>query len=285
MDIKPPCGKHRCAMGGLIFTRSSKRGSLSRSIRSIFPFWPERIRDGFGQRAAAIALTLLLEGVLALLLLTLAPPITPHEEEAAVTVINLDTRPDSERAPDPPKRNAQDARAVKQLPPSELAPHQPIEPPPASLDPPWIELSREQMAAAEIGAISPRPAPPSAAPQPMMGPPDTRTSGDTQRVGGQGPGGEPLYAASWYRKPYDDELRGYLSTARGPGWGLIACRTVPDYRVADCVAVDEYPAGSNIARAVLAAAWQFRVRPPRIGGQLRIGEWVRIRIDYDVRPQ
>lgn len=148
-----------------------------------------------------------------------------------------------------------------------------------------MELSREQMAAADIGAISPLPTPPSAARPAMMGPTDTGSPGDTQRVGGQGPHGEPLYAASWYREPYEDELRGYLSTAQGPGWGLIACRTVPEYRVEDCVTIDEYPQGSNIARAVLAAAWQFRVRPPRIAGRLKIGEWVRIRIDYGVRRQ
>ena len=257
---------------------------MSRPIRSVFSSWPERIRAEFGPRAAGIILTLLLEGLLALLLLTLAPSITP-QEEAAVAVFNLDARPDSEQAADPSETKVQDAPAVEQLPQPEPEPHQPVEPRPAPTDPPWIELSREQMAAADIAVISPRPALPSVARQPTAGPPDTGTPGDTQRVPGQGPHGEPLYAASWYREPYDDELRGYLSTARGPGWGLIACRTVPDYRVEDCVTVDEYPAGSNIARAVLAAAWQFRVRPPQIGGRLKIGEWVRIRIDYDLRRQ
>jgi protein TonB len=76
-------------------------------------------------------------------------------------------------------------------------------------------------------------------------------------------------------------LRGYLSTATSPGWGLIACRTAPDYRVEDCVGLDEYPQGSRITRAVLAAAWEFRVRPARLGGQPQIGSWVRIRIDYN----
>ena len=141
-----------------------------------------------------------------------------------------------------------------------------------------IPLSRNQMAAADIGRLPTGPTAPSGRGS-IMGPPDIGTAGDTQRVGGVGPNGEPLYAASWYREPYDSELRGYLSTASGPGWGLIACRTVPDFRVDDCVGLDEFPSGSNITRAALAAAWQFRVRPPRLGGQPQVGEWVRIRID------
>jgi len=118
----------------------------------------------------------------------------------------------------------------------------------------------------------------------VYGPPDTGGSPgfrDTERVG-TAPNGEPLYAAAWYREPSEGELRGYLSTASGPGWGLIACRTAPEYRVEDCVGLDEYPTGSQINRAVLAAAWQFRVRPPRIGGRSMVGTWVRIRIDYGV---
>ncbi len=104
---------------------------------------------------------------------------------------------------------------------------------------------------------------------------------DTERVG-TAPNGEPLYAAAWYREPDDRAMRAYLSGANGPGWGLIACRTAPDYRVEDCVALDEYPTGSQINRAVIAAAWEFKVRPPRLGGRSLVGSWVRIRIDYDM---
>jgi len=50
--------------------------------------------------------------------------------------------------------------------------------------------------------------------------------------------------------------------------------------VVDCVPIAEYPQGSMMNRAILAAAWQFRVRPPMLGGQPQIGSWVRIRIDY-----
>jgi protein TonB len=117
----------------------------------------------------------------------------------------------------------------------------------------------------------------------VQGPPNRpgAAGADTARVG-TAPNGEPLYAAAWYREPADDELRGYLSTASGPGWGLIACRTAPDYRVEDCVGIAEYPQGSQINRAVLAAAWQFKVRPPRLGGRPQVGSWVRIRIDYGI---
>ena len=117
-----------------------------------------------------------------------------------------------------------------------------------------------------------------------MVPPRAPAVPDSQRVG-TAPNGEPLYAAQWHRRPRDGELDGYLSTADGPGWGMIACKTAPDYRVEDCVAVDEWPRGSNINRALLAAAWQFQVRPPRLGGKYMIGEWVRIRIDLNMRQQ
>jgi protein TonB len=118
---------------------------------------------------------------------------------------------------------------------------------------------------------------------PPQGPPNTgaRASDDSQRVG-TAPNGEPLYAARWYREP-GEEVRGYLSEA-SPGWGLIACRTIENYYVTDCVALGESQ-GSHLTRSMLAASGLFRVRPARLGGRDLVGSWVRIRFDYTVRRE
>lgn len=186
-------------------------------------------------------------------------------------------------APEPssPKRaQAEERPAPDRAATEEPRPPQPAEPEVAPTAPPIMPTPQALPPAPDIRPTPIRPVPSG---KPPYGPPDTGGPSlrDTERVG-TAPNGEPLYAAAWYREPRDDELRGYLSTARGPGWGLIACRTAPDYRVEDCVGLDEYPHGSQINRAVLAAAWQFKVRPPRLGGQPLVGNWVRIRIDYGI---
>lgn len=241
---------------------------------------------------AGLALALLVEVLLVLVVVSLGSTIGSHAgNDRGERVVRFRASPPRPETPEQQDEARPDkavvrpsARAAPQPVQPEAATPRPAEPRPLPA-PPLIQLSPAQSAAASAAV---RPGPPRApvqANRPMMGPPDTSPpSPDSTRVSGSGPNGEPLYAASWYREPYDDELKGYLSTATGPGWALIACRTVPDYRVEDCVKLDEYPNASNIARSVLAAAWQFRVRPPRVGGQLKIGEWVRIRIDYDLRP-
>jgi protein TonB len=111
----------------------------------------------------------------------------------------------------------------------------------------------------------------------QAGPPDSA-------VVGVAPDGSKLYAAEWQREPTDAELAFYLKSARyaGPGaYGLIACRTAPRFKVEDCKAIGESP-GSGLGYAVQEAAWQFRVKPPRVDGEYQVGTWVSIRID--IRP-
>jgi protein TonB len=135
---------------------------------------------------------------------------------------------------------------------------------PADKAPPWIEMSKDQMAAADISNIRAA---------------EGSGSGDSEAVG-RAPNGELLYAAEWARHPTHAELGGYLPPNAPEGWGLIACKTIPGDRVDDCIELDQSPHGSHLASAVRQAAWQFRVRPPRKNGRAMIGEWVSIRIEY-----
>jgi protein TonB len=230
------------------------------------------------RRLVGMAAVLLLHALLGLLFLTLAPRIAGDKAgELIVFSISAPEAATPEPAPAPEAAETTEARPEVPEPPVEV---QAEVPPPPVVPPP------ERSTAIEV-APPPPPAPAPPAPdRPVYGPPDLRRNrsapADSVRVEGSGPNGEPLYAAAWYREPYDDELRGFLSTARGPGWGLIACRTVAPYRVEDCFIVGESPRGSGIGQSVLAASWQFLVRPPRIGGREQYGEWVRIRIDYEI---
>jgi len=240
----------------------------------------ERLRDWIGQRAVGLAVALVLEAGLLLLLLSLSQvDVRGKERETLVEFKAIDT---AEPEIVPPEFAARRPKAAEFAPvdapqSTDVAAPQPEEAPVATLPP--VPSPREPDPRYGVG-----PRPIVGAPAgPAFGPANTRRSDDSVSIG-TAPNGETLYQARWYREPYDDELRGYLSTATGPGWGLIACRTVADFRVEDCVGLDEYPRGSMIMRSALAAAWQFKVRPPRLGGRSLVGAWVRIRIDYQITP-
>ena len=251
---------------------------MLKSLRAFADLHLDLLRGKTRERLTGAVLALLAEFLLLLALLSLNLAGEPPKKPGALVSVTIEQ--DAPQSPDQPKPKAaptaqspQPPRAVPDQPTPDVPVTPPSNPPPAI-----IPVSKTQMAQFDISNL-PKAAP---AARPKFGPADTGSPGDSKRVG-SAPNGQPLYAAAWYREPYDSELSGYLSTADGPGWALIACRTVPEFRVEDCVGLDEYPNGSNIERSVLAAAWQFRVRPPRLGGLSKYGEWVRIRIDYGIR--
>ena len=251
---------------------------LGRQLAAIDDRWP-----GGRRRAAGLALALLIEGALFLAILTLGQT-GAGNRPAGESLTTVDFAPDQE--PDTPEPESKPEKAARPtaLPRAVPSPRpdqpavraMPIPmPPPAAV----IPMSKSEVAAADISRIRAVVRDDMAGP---VGPPNSAASGDSQWVGSRA-SGEPVYAARWYREPTESELRGYLSTASGPGWALITCRTVPNFRVEDCELEDEYPAGAQIGRAVMAAAWQFKVRPPQVGGRVLVGEWVRIRITYEMR--
>ena len=244
----------------------------------------EPLRSERGRRLIGLVAALLIEAILLILLLTLNSYNKPAAAPDSLTVVDLkaasepsedreqaeqepsDAETPAEQPADPSQPQMERPEAVQR----EVAPTPPMREP-IITTPFQLPASRQP----------PRPAQPDA-PKQVYGPVDSgaRSGVKDSEVVGTAPNGQPLYAARWYREPDDSELAGYLSTASGPGWGLIACKTAPEFRVVDCVPIAEYPQGSMMNRAILAAAWQFRVRPPMLGGQPQIGSWVRIRIDY-----
>lgn len=238
------------------------------------------------RKLIGLTLAIFVEALLILLLFSLGivrrDPVPMRDSLVTVTVSERAAAEAEEPAPKP--ADSSDAAASQEaatVPRPDRVEPQPAAQPSATPAPALIPVSPRGMREFDIArAPSARPIPGA---QPI-GPVDTPRPGDSQRIAGSGPNGEPLYAARWYREPSDDELRGYLSTASGPGWALINCRTAPQFRVEDCELVGEAPQGSNMGQAVLAAAWQFKVRPPQIGGRPQVGEWVRIRIEYSIRP-
>lgn len=220
-------------------------------------------RPPLRRRASGFGLALAVNGALVLALLTLGVIPRPERTPGEATVVDLIPESHSRRAERPVAPSPD--RPLPKPPPIVLPVKPTIAPPPAAdASPPWIEMNSADMTAGNIGNL------------PKAGPND----GDSEEVG-RGPHGEILYAAEWARRPTDAELAGYLPRNARDGWGLIACRTIANNRVDDCVELGQSPPGSHLASAVRQAAWQFRVRPPRKGGKPMVGEWVRIRIDYE----
>lgn len=229
-------------------------------------------RAPVSRRLSGFGLALAINLALLLILMTLGIIPPPGQKTSSGTVVDL--IPESRSAASSPQRKEETHRrsvaAEKPTlkPPPVVLPVRPtISTPPTPAKPqttPWIEMSSADMAAADISKI------------PAGG---SGSAGDSEAVG-RGPNGEVLYNAEWARRPTDAEIGGYWPR-NVTGWGLVACRTVPENRVEDCIEIDQSPRGSHLASAVRQAAWQFRVRPPRKNGRPLIGAWVRILIEID----
>lgn len=233
-------------------------------------------------RASAFLLAVAINLLLIIVLLTLnAVPPAPPPFSSAPTLVDLVPEADRSTATEAAETetSADAAEPVPAEPEQEIAaaPSARIIPPvpvPDDRPLPFLVLTREDMAASDIARFGMRP------PGSGSGERVASRAGDSERVG-TAPNGEPLYRAEWHRRPTSAELSAYLpATMPREGWGLVACRTVARFRVEDCVELGDSPPGSRLAGAVRQAAWQFLVRPPRVGGKLLVGSWVQIRIDY-----
>jgi len=216
-------------------------------------------------RRSAILLVVLLVHILGVIgLIMLAPEYVLPPKKPEPTVFTLTDPADRAAAKSSPRSRAQSktTKAATPSPPQEEKP-----PPPLAM----VMLDSHIFASTNIGAL-PQSATASA-------PAD---DGGAPGGKGAGPNGERLYNAEWYREPTEAETGPYFRSVRSTGWGDIACRTIERWHVEDCRELDESPVGSGISRAARQAAWQFLVRPPRIGGKLLIGSWVRIR--YTITP-
>ena len=223
------------------------------------------------RRASGVALAVGLNLLVLLALLTtgalpLAPPRGGQEPLVVSLIPDADNASQAARSPQKPRETPVREQKPPLPKPKIVLPAKPTIETPREL--PWIEMSKAEMAAADISRFPKGSESASAA-----------SAGDSEEVG-RAPNGEVLYAADWARKPTNTELNGYLPPNAPDGWGLIACRTVAGNRVEDCLELGQSPRGSRLASAVRQAAWQFRVLPPRRNGRALIGSWVRIRIDY-----
>jgi len=230
------------------------------------------------RRALSFAITIGIHLLILLMLLKLAPPFVKMADNGR-QLLSFNVAPDEQEQTTQTKTTNKTHQT-----------HATTAPPTPSVPPPKIELPDKAapwVLTPGLEKFDVRQVPPS--PHPSSSPSDASTSdeangsSDSDRPVAYGSGGQPLYAAQWYREPTDAELGYYLKNARPDGgFGEIACQTVARYHVDHCEEVGESP-GSGFARAVREAAWQFLVLPPRVGGRMQVGTWVLIRIDYTER--
>lgn len=221
----------------------------------------------------SFAIVVLIHILLAILLLTVNPEFAKMGKQAT----SMELLPDLE-PPAPKAAEKKQEKVVEQpkVPKSEIPkPIVKMERPPSE---PLFE--KQLFEAVDITKL------PNVKEQTAGGVPAANGRGDSQVAPGKGPGGATMYVAEWVREPTDQELSYYVKDkARNGGEALIACRTAPRNLVEDCYKIDERPRGSGLARALIEASWQFRVRPPRVNNEPQVGTWVQILFTYTVLEQ
>ncbi len=226
-------------------------------------------------RIIALVLTIALHLLVVLALFLIRGPVLVRKEDRGLIgfLIPAPAAPERARSTAAKQEKADKRRESSTAPPLAMKPPPLPVPSKAPAPPPtqsaFIEMDSASFSAGNIGRIGKASG--------------ASAQGDSKVAygPGEGPGGATLYKAEWYRRPTGAELSGYLpANAPRRGWGIVACKTVENYRVDNCRAIGESPPGSGFARAVRQAAWQFRVLPPRKDGQAMIGAWVSIRITY-----
>lgn len=237
------------------------------------------------RRATALGLTVAIHILVALIVWNLAPDVffRPTSDSLAT----FDVSADSGEAPQPAAAQRAERRPerAQQRPTPPRATLPPPPPPKVELPiPEYLRMTRDQFAATDLSKL-PKTAPPRDGADDGQSANAAAGAGDSASTygPGAGPGGARLFNAEWVREPTDAEMRPFMPPAPAGSWAMVACRTIPNNRVENCQILGESPLGSKLATGLRRAAWQFQVRPPRLGGKPMIGEWVRIRFDFTDR--
>ena len=233
------------------------------------------------RRTISFVLALIVEALLILVLVLFGPHFVPGSKPEPRRATSFSLAPSEKEAATAPEHRTKAHAAAKQA----SGKVTPIPPLPPVITPPKVPTPPNalpgvlpiQLGASDISKLKSSASNDDGA--------ETGTDSKLAYGPGEGPGGQPLYNAEWYREPSDAELNGYLPRGAPPNsWALIACQTVAKYHVENCRSLGESPVGSGLARAMREAAWQFLVRPPRRGGKVLVGAWVKIRIDFTLKP-